>query len=80
MYLLKLELARTTEVGARRLVALATFGEESHRKDVTNSGVSEDAVSAFARSEESAQTGKKLWRDLQGMLGGIQKGVTEGLD
>lgn len=80
LYFLKLVLARTTEVGARTLVAPATVGEESHGKYMSNSVVSDGDLSAFVKSEEGAQTGRKVWGELREMLEGISEGSTKNLD
>jgi NAD(P)-dependent dehydrogenase (short-subunit alcohol dehydrogenase family) len=79
LWLLKLLTARTTEVGARTLVAAAATGAEGHGKYMTNSVISDEAVSDFARSEEGKQTGEKVWKELKGKLEGICTGVTKGL-
>jgi NAD(P)-dependent dehydrogenase (short-subunit alcohol dehydrogenase family) len=79
LWLLKLLTARTTEVGARTLVAAAATGVEGHGKYMTNSVISDEAVCDFARSEEGKQTGEKVWKELKGKLEGISTGVTKGL-
>lgn len=80
LWFLKLALARSTEVGSRTLVAPAEGGDEAHGVYFSNGVVSEGEVSAFARSEEGAKAGTKVWGELRGLLEGVQKGVTEGLE
>ena len=80
LYLLKLVLARTTEVGSRTLVSPTTAGEESHGKYFINGVVGEGELSALAKSEEGAQAGAKVWKELKVMLEEVSKGVTKDLD
>lgn len=77
LYFLKLLTARTTEVGARTLVAAAETGPEGHGQYMTNSVISEKAVSEFAKSGEGKQTGQRVWKELKGKLEGISPGVTK---
>lgn len=77
---LKQLLARTTEVGGRTLVAPATGGEEAHGMYFSNGVVNEGKLSAFARSEEGAKAGDKVWGELRPVLEGVQKGVTGDLE
>jgi len=80
LYLLKLVLARTTEVGSRTLVSPTTAGEESHGKYFINGVVGEGELSALAKSEEGAQAGARVWKELKVMLEEVSKGVTKDLD
>lgn len=78
LYLLKLALARTTEVGSRTLVAAAVAGEESNGKYMHDGHVAEGELSPFVRSAEGDAVGKRVWSELKAILEDIQKGVTEG--
>ncbi len=77
---MKLVLARTTEVGSRTLVSPTTTGEESHGKYLLNGVVGEGELSALARSEEGAQAGAKVWKELKAMLEEVSKDVTKDLE
>ncbi|CAN8099417.1 unnamed protein product [Discula destructiva] len=77
--MLKMVMARTTEVGSRTLVAAASAGKASHGKYMTDGLVDDDALSAFAKSEDGQATGQKLWRELAEILEKIQPGVTKNL-
>lgn len=75
----KFFMARSTEVGSRTLVAAGTVGKESHGKYMTDGLVADDALSPFARSEDGATTGKKVWKELSGILEDIQPGVLKNI-
>lgn len=76
MTVFKSLVARSTEVGSRTLVAAALAGEESHGKYMTDGVVDESAASGFARSEEGALWGRRVWEELRGILEGVSPGVT----
>ncbi|KAF2482889.1 short-chain dehydrogenase/reductase [Neohortaea acidophila] len=78
LYLLKMALARSTEVGSRTLVCAAVAGEESQGKYMHDGKVDESALSPFVRSQDGEEAGRKVWGELKGILEGVQKGVTEG--
>ncbi|KAJ5143306.1 uncharacterized protein N7515_002093 [Penicillium bovifimosum] len=75
--LMKLLLARTTEVGSRTLVAGATAGLESHGSYMTDGHVENSAFSPFVRSEEGGQAREKLWAELEVILEGVRPGVMQ---
>lgn len=77
LFLMKMFLARTTEVGSRALVNAAAAGEESHGKYMHDSVVSENDLSPFVKSEEGAETGRRVWSELKEILEKIQPGVTK---
>ncbi|EAW23604.1 putative short-chain dehydrogenase/reductase family protein [Aspergillus fischeri NRRL 181] len=77
--LMKMVLARTTEVGGRTLVAGAAAGEESHGVYMTDGKVDNRALSAFVRSEEGKQAQEKVWGELGEILEEIRPGVTDNL-
>ncbi|EAW08562.1 putative short-chain dehydrogenase/reductase family protein [Aspergillus clavatus NRRL 1] len=77
--LLKMALARTTEVGSRTLVAGAAAGENSHGAYMTDGLVDNNALSPFVRSEDGKQAQEKVWRELGGILEEIQPGVMSNL-
>lgn len=79
VHVLKWFIARTTEVGSRTLVAAATAGKESHGKYMTDGLVADDALSAFARSEDGSVAGKRVWKELSAMLEQIQPGVLKNI-
>ncbi|KAF1985179.1 short-chain dehydrogenase/reductase [Aulographum hederae CBS 113979] len=74
---MKFFLARTTEMGARTLVAGATAGEESHGTYMSNGVV--EPPSAFASSEEGRKLGERIWKELSVKLERIDPGVTGNL-
>lgn len=78
LWLMKLVLARSTEVGSRTLVAGAAAGEESHGTYMSDGHVEEESLSSFVRSEEGAETQKKVWSQLKTILEQIEPGVTKG--
>ncbi|KAK9239550.1 hypothetical protein V1525DRAFT_27100 [Lipomyces kononenkoae] len=75
-WLLKLVLARTTEVGSRTLVAAAIVGNESHGAYMTDGKVSNGALSAFVTSEDGQKAQEKVWLELKEILEKIVPGVT----
>ena len=76
---MKLLLARTTEVGSRTLVAAASAGLESHGKYMSDARMNDDALSDFVKSEDSKESGRKVWNELSDILESIQPGVTSNL-
>ncbi|MCJ1452012.1 hypothetical protein MMC28_002352 [Mycoblastus sanguinarius] len=66
--------ARSTEVGARTLVAAAAGGVETHGRYMADGVVSEE--SPFARSEEGRRVGERLWGELVGKLEGVVPGIS----
>lgn len=74
--ILSLFLQRTTEVGARCLVAGATAGDESHGGYMTDGKVSNGHLSTFVTSEEGREAQKKVWLELKAILEDIVPGVT----
>jgi NAD(P)-dependent dehydrogenase (short-subunit alcohol dehydrogenase family) len=77
--ILKMIMARPTEVGARTLVAGAGAGEESHGKYMTDGKVDDSALSKFVRSEEGKKVQEKVWGELSEILEKIRPGVTSDL-
>jgi NAD(P)-dependent dehydrogenase (short-subunit alcohol dehydrogenase family) len=77
--LMKLVLARSTEVGARTLVAGATAGLESHGAYMTDGHVENTMLSPFVRSDEGRQAREKLWSELSSILEGVHPGVMQNL-
>lgn len=75
LWLLKLCLARSTEVGSRSLAVAAAAGRESHGAYMTDGEVTNDGLSPFARSADGAKAHKKEWRELGEILEGIQPGI-----
>lgn len=74
LWLLKLCLARSTEVGSRSLGAAAAAGRESHGAYITDGEVGNDGLSPFVSSADGARAQEKVWRELGGILEGIQPG------
>ncbi|RHZ57469.1 putative short-chain dehydrogenase/reductase family protein [Aspergillus thermomutatus] len=77
--LMKMVMARTTEVGSRTLVAGAAAGEESHGAYMTDGKVDNGALSSFVRSEEGKRAQEKVWGELREILEEIKPGVTSNL-
>jgi len=74
-WLLKLLLARTTEVGSRTLYhAASQFGKEWHGKYLSDCAVAEPA--ALVTSEEGKVAQERVWGELVDRLERIRPGVT----
>ncbi|KAL9624862.1 MAG: hypothetical protein Q9160_000909 [Pyrenula sp. 1 TL-2023] len=73
MTLMKLFLARSTEMGSRTLVAGADGGEETWGQYMCDSKV--HAVSPFVRSKEGGEAQKKVWEQTNKKLEKIQPGI-----
>lgn len=75
---LKFFFARTTEVGARTLVAAAAADPEAaHGKYMTDGNIDDASLSPFVRSEEGVKMGQEVvWPELKSILEQIQPGVT----
>lgn len=78
LWMLKLVLARSTEMGSRTLVAGAAAGEESHGTYMTDGHVAQDALSDFVRSPEGDKAKEQVWSELKMILERIEPGVTKG--
>lgn len=65
--------ARTTEVGARNLIAAACAGEESHGQYISECVVKEP--SDFVKSREGEVTQQRVYEELMGILEKIQPGI-----
>ncbi|GIK02023.1 hypothetical protein Aspvir_006066 [Aspergillus viridinutans] len=77
--LMKMVMARSTEVGSRTLVAAAAAGEESNGAYMTDGKVDNGALSKFVRSDEGKKVQEKVWGELREILEGIKPGVTGNL-
>ncbi|TVY73605.1 Short chain dehydrogenase sol3 [Lachnellula suecica] len=77
MYVLKMLLARKTEVGARTLVAGAEAGEESHGEYMSIGRVAQTAE--FVRSEEGKKTQERVYTELIALLEKIQPGISKNI-
>lgn len=75
--LMKLILARSTEVGSRTLVAGAVSGLESHGAYMTDGHVENTALSPFVRSDEGRQAREKLWIELSSIIEGVRPGIMQ---
>ncbi|KAL2814697.1 hypothetical protein BDW59DRAFT_176347 [Aspergillus cavernicola] len=71
--------ARTTEVGARTVLAAASAGREAHGGYMVNGVVATEAVSGFVCSEDGKTAQKRVWEELGGILEGVRPGVMGGL-
>lgn len=76
---MKLVLARTTEVGSRTLVAAAVAGSDSHGKYMTDAKINDDALSDFVKSADGETASKKVWEELSEILESIQPGISSNL-
>jgi len=74
--LMKLALARTTEMGSRTLLASAAAGPESHGKYMSDGVVREWSLSPFVRSPQGDTAGARVWDELKDKLEKISPGVT----
>ncbi|TKA70466.1 hypothetical protein B0A49_11646, partial [Cryomyces minteri] len=73
LFIRKMLVARSTEVGSRTLVASAVAGEESHGQFMADCQITK--VSDFVRSEDGETTGERVWKELGEKLEGIQPGI-----
>jgi len=73
--LMKLLIARTTEVGSRTLVSAAgQIGEKSQGEYLSDCAIA--PPSSFVRSGEGRETQKRVWNELTAILEEIEPGVT----
>lgn len=79
LHIMKMFLARTTEMGSRTLVAAASAGKASHGKYMHDGVVSEGSLSSFVQSEDGTKASQKVWAELADILDKIQPGVTKNL-
>lgn len=73
-WLIKLVLARSTEVGSRTLVHAASQGAATHGKYLSDCHIK--APGAFVTSEEGRQAQSRVWDELAKKLEAIAPGVT----
>ncbi|KAL9062561.1 MAG: hypothetical protein Q9157_008815, partial [Trypethelium eluteriae] len=64
--------ARSTEQGSRTYVQAVAMGPESHGKYMSNARIEDP--SAFVRSEDGAETGRRVWEELSAKLEAIEPG------
>ncbi|KAI9656246.1 MAG: hypothetical protein M1821_004909 [Bathelium mastoideum] len=69
--------ARTTEQGSRTYILATSAGPESHGKYMSDARIEDP--SAFVRSDEGKETGRRLWEELSAKLEAIEPGVTRNL-
>lgn len=74
-WLIKLVLARSTEVGSRTLVHAASQGADSHGKYMTDCGTG--APSPFVTSEEGQRAQERVWDELVTKLESIKPQCTK---
>lgn len=79
LWLLKLVMARSTEVGSRTLVASAAAGEESHGAYMSDAEVANEALGGFMETEGASKAQKKIWRELGEILEDIQPGIMKSI-
>ncbi|KAK5199133.1 hypothetical protein LTR96_003497 [Exophiala xenobiotica] len=79
LWIMKLLLARSTEVGSRTLVAAAVAGPGSHGKYMTDAVVDDSHLSPFVRSDDGKAAEKKVWTELSEILETVQPGVTKNI-
>ncbi|KOS40219.1 hypothetical protein ACN38_g8924 [Penicillium nordicum] len=75
--LMKMVLARSTEVGSRTLVAGAAAGLESHGAYMSDGHVENTMLSPFVRSDDGRQAREKLWAELSSILEGVHPGIMQ---
>jgi len=76
---LRFFLARTQEVGGRPIAAGLVASEKSDGKYMHDGVVDEGALSAYVKSDDGAEMGKRLWEELREIYEGVRAGITEGL-
>ncbi|KAF3386770.1 Short chain dehydrogenase yanD [Penicillium rolfsii] len=77
--LLKLVLARSTEVGSRTLVAGISTGIEGHGAYMTDATVDNTSLSPFVRSEDGRAAREKVWKELSAILEPIRPGIMQNI-
>jgi retinol dehydrogenase-12 len=76
-WLMKVILARSTEVGSRNLVASAAGGSETHGKYVSDCVVKDP--SEFVKSEEGQRTQERVYKELIDILEKIEPGIAKNI-
>ena len=79
LQIIKLFLARKTEVGSRTLLHAASAGPDSHGKYLSDTRIADEEVSAFVKSEEGRRTQKQVWSELSQKLEAIQPGILKNI-
>ncbi|KAJ5167627.1 Short chain dehydrogenase atnD [Penicillium canariense] len=79
LYVMKLVLARSTEVGARTLIAGIATGLEGHGAYMTGGSVDNTSLSPFVRSDEGDLARGKLWKELLEILEPIRSGIMQNI-
>jgi NAD(P)-dependent dehydrogenase (short-subunit alcohol dehydrogenase family) len=74
LYILKLLLARTSEVGSRALVHAGSAGEQSHGTYLSDCTITEPA--AWVGSEEGREVQGRVWEEVRGILESVKEGIT----
>ncbi|KAJ5218512.1 Short-chain dehydrogenase/reductase SDR [Penicillium cinerascens] len=75
--IMKIVLARSTEVGSRTLVHGVSMGLEGHGVYMTDGQLENTALSPFVRSKEGGEVREKLWDELSMILEGVRPGIME---
>ena len=73
--LMKLILARTTEVGGRTLFNAAIQGAEAHGKYMSDCKIEEPA--GLVKSKESKELQDRIWKELVTKLEAIHPGILD---
>ncbi|KAH1488338.1 hypothetical protein KXX57_007605 [Aspergillus fumigatus] len=73
--ILKMLLARSTEVGSRTILAAASAGPESHGAYMRDGKVDNGALSSFVCSADGQKARKKVWKELVEILQRIQPDI-----
>lgn len=76
---IRLLLARTTEIGSRTLVAGISAGLESHGAYMTDGHVENTALSPWVRSDEGRQARIKLWKEAEAILERVRPGISQNI-
>ena len=58
------------------MLAAAAAGEESHGNYMSDEAIAKEALSTFAKSEQGAKVGAKVWSELSEILEEIEPGIT----
>ena len=75
-WLMKLVLARSTEVGSRNLVAAISAGSDSGGTYMSDGIIAENKLSTFVTSDEGLNTQHRLWAELKAILESIAPGCS----
>ncbi|KAJ5094735.1 hypothetical protein N7456_010596 [Penicillium angulare] len=76
---MKLIMARSTEVGSRTLLAGILTGLESHGSYMSDGLVENTGLSTFVRSSDGVKARTKVWNEVTAILEGVRPGILQNI-